>query len=215
MTDVTLQVDGPAAADRCLILAHGAGAAMDSPFMAAMAEGIAATGIRVVRFEFPYMAARREGRRPPPDRMPVLQAVYADVVTEVHRRFGPRVLVIGGKSMGGRVAVMMAGATGADAAVALGYPFHPAGRPGLDALRTGVVEAVTRPTLICQGERDALGDRAFIGGLTLSPAVQVAWLGDGDHSFKPRRASGLTEAGNWRVAIKAVAGFVAALPVTA
>jgi len=189
-------------------LAHGAGAAMDSPFMATMAAGLAKRGLRVARFEFPYMAARRAtGKRKPPDRAPVLHATWAAVIAALA---GDGPLVIGGKSMGGRIA-SEAAAAGAPVAgvVCLGYPFHPAGKP--ERLRTAHLAELAVPTLIVQGERDALGNRAEVAGYALSPAAELVWLPDGDHSFKPRKASGHSEAENLEAAVDAVACFVATL----
>ena len=122
-----LLVDGPADAAITLALAHGAGAAMDSPFMTAMAVRLADRGHRVVRFEFPYMAARRrDGRRRPPDRQPLLITTWRAVVAQLG---GAERVVIGGKSMGGRMASLLAAEDGARGLVCLGYPFHPPGRP--------------------------------------------------------------------------------------
>lgn len=180
---------------------------MDTPFMATMAHGLSGAGLLVVRFEFPFMAARREGRRPPPDRLPVLQAVFADVVAEVRRRYAPTTLAIGGKSMGGRVATLVADSLGVDGVMALGYPFHPSGKPELAEVRTGVVEHLQTPMLICQGERDSFGNRAFVADLALSPCVQIHWLPDGDHSLVPRKASGLSDLDNWRSAVAAMMAF--------
>lgn len=199
-------IAGPARARRTLVLAHGAGAAMDTPFMDAIATGVAAAGIRVVRFEFPYMAARREGRRPPPDREPVLRRSWEDVVGALGR---PERLVIGGKSMGGRIASMVADGLGVAGLVCLGYPFHPTGRPGV--LRVAHLEALRTPALIVQGERDPMGTRAEVEGYRLSTAIRLHWLADGDHSFKPRKASGETLEGHLADASAAVAAFVRSL----
>src|SRR4051812_22712440 len=95
--------NGPADA-RTLVLAHGAGAPMDSPFMNTFAKELAERGFRVVRFEFPYMAARRSGKKGPPDREPVLRSKWLKVID----RLGAERLVIGGKSMGGRIASLVA-----------------------------------------------------------------------------------------------------------
>ncbi|GMU39217.1 MAG: alpha/beta hydrolase [Chloroflexota bacterium] len=199
-------IAGPARARRTLVLAHGAGAAMDTPFMDAIATGVAASGIRVVRFEFPYMAARREGRRPPPDREPVLRRSWEDVAGALGR---PERLVIGGKSMGGRIASMVADGLGVAGLVCLGYPFHPTGRPGV--LRVAHLEALRTPALIVQGERDPMGTRAEVEGYRLSTAIRLHWLADGDHSFKPRKASGETLEGHLADASAAVAAFVRSL----
>jgi len=138
MKDGDLLIDGPKNATATVVLAHGAGAMMDSPFMNTIAEGLAKTGIRVVRFEFPYMRARREGgRRGAPDR----EAVLLDAWREMASRLGGGGrLVIGGKSMGGRIASMVADELGARGLVCLGYPFHPPGRPVHEA-SAGVADA--------------------------------------------------------------------------
>ena len=196
--------DGPARAGAVLVLAHGAGAPMDHPFMTAVAAGVAAAGIGVVRFEFPYMRRRREGVRPGPDRPHVLEQHWRDVVAAIDAP----ALFIGGKSMGGRIASLLADDLGVAGLVCLGYPFHPAGRP--DRLRTAHLRSLRTPSLICQGERDAMGRREEVESYALSPAIRLCWLPDGDHSFKPRKASGHTEAGNLTAAIEAVVAFIRA-----
>ena len=195
-----LLVDGQG---RPVVLAHGAGAPMDSPFMAAFAGGLAAAGLRVVRFEFPYMAGRRSGGRRPPDRQPVLLDTWRAVIDHVGRD-----AVIGGKSMGGRVASLVADETGVAGLVCLGYPFHAAGKA--DRPRVEHLAKLNTPTLICQGERDPMGNRDTVAGYNLSKNIRLHWLADGDHSFKPRKASGRTEAQNWAEAIAAVADFARA-----
>ncbi len=198
--------DGPTRARSILILAHGAGAPMDHPFMETVAGAVAAEGIRVVRFEFPYMAARREGRRPGPDREPALRDAWARVVAEVGK---PERTVIGGKSMGGRIASMVADELGVAGVVCLGYPFHPPGRP--ERLRTAHLEVLRTPALILQGERDSMGTRDDVAGYRLSSAVAVRWFEDGDHSLKPRKSSGHTEAEHLAEAARLTAEFVRTL----
>lgn len=175
--------------------AHGAGAPMDTPFMTFFAAGLASRGWRVVRFEFPYMAARRHGdRRLPPDRQPVLLETWRRVIETL----GPERLVIGGKSMGGRMASLIAdearaGGRGVRGLACLGYPFHPAGRP--ERLRTGHLATMATPCLICQGTRDALGNAEEVAGYTLSRSIRLHWAPDGDHDLKPRkRVTGLSHA---------------------
>lgn len=202
-----LVFDGPADAPWTVVLAHGAGAAMDSPFMETMAAHLAAHGLRVARFEFPYMAARRaDGRRRPPDRQPVLLDCWRAVVAHLG---APR-LIVGGKSMGGRMASMIADDQEVAGLVCLGYPFHPPGKP--EKLRTEHLADLRTPTLICQGERDTMGNRAEVDGYALSPAIRVAWLPDGDHSLKPRKASGHTETENLNSAATTIAAWVERLP---
>ncbi len=194
-------IDGPNDAAATLLLAHGAGAPMDSPFMAAIATGLAEKGWRVVRFEFPYMARMRTtGRRAAPDRLPTLLQAFREQVT---LEGDARPLVLGGKSMGGRVASLLLDALAAGGVVrgglCLGYPFHPPGKP--QQLRTEHLETLQTPALILQGERDPFGKPAEVAGYGLSPQVQIAWIPHGDHSFKPTRSSGLSEAGNWALAV--------------
>lgn len=200
--------DGPDGAATTVVLAHGAGAPMNTAWMNTVARGIASDDVRVARFEFPYMRARREtGRRGgAPDREPVLRDVWKEVVGKLG---GGARLVIGGKSMGGRIASMVADEVGARGVVCLGYPFHPPGRP--DKLRTKHLETLNTPALIVQGTRDAFGTAEDVAGYALSPRIRVHWIEDGDHSFKPRAASGRTEAGNLADAIAAVREFVEAL----
>ena len=205
MNEIPLLVDDPSGppAPLTVVLAHGAGAAMDSSFMNDMASGLAAGAFRVARFEFPYMQeTRRSGRRTRPDAPAVLEAAWMQVIEQLG---GPRGLVIGGKSMGGRIASMVADRAGVRGLVCLGYPFHPAGAPG--TLRVAHLAELRTPTLILQGERDTLGSREEIEGYRLSGAIRVSYLVDGDHSFKPRKASGSTYAGNMAEAVSRAVEF--------
>ncbi len=202
-------IDGPASAPATLLLAHGAGAPMDSPFLQTMASGLAALGWRVVRFEFPYMAkARQSGQRRAPDRQPVLLQSWRDQVAAAASQ-GP--LFLGGKSMGGRMASLVLEEQAQAAAVlgclCLGYPFHPPGKP--ESLRIAHLETLTQPVLVVQGERDSFGRRSEVEGYGLSSAVQVHWIPDGDHSFKPTKRSGLSESANLQEAIAAADQFMA------
>jgi uncharacterized protein len=194
--------DGPEGAP-LVALAHGAGAPMDSPFLATVAAGLAARGLRVLRFEFPYMAARRRGERRPPDREPVLRATWAAVADELG---GAARVVFAGKSLGGRIASLVADELGARAVVAFGYPFHPPQEPA--KLRTAHLAELTTPMLILQGTRDPFGGREEVADYRLSPAIELHWLEDGDHSFVPRLRSGHTEAEHLAAAVAAAAEFI-------
>jgi predicted alpha/beta-hydrolase family hydrolase len=197
-------VDGPEAASITMALAHGAGAPMDSPFLTFFAKGLAAQGHRVVRFEFPYMAAhRRDGNRRPPDRPNVLLDTWQSVID----RLGAERLVIGGKSLGGRMASMIADAAGVQGLVCLGYPFHPPGQP--EKLRIAHLRSLGTRALILQGSRDPFGTREEVVRLPLSPAIRFHFLEDGDHGFAPRAASGRTERQNWQQALDELARFLA------
>lgn len=203
---------GPDEAAWTLILAHGAGQGMDSPFMAAFAEGLTARGagiggLQVIRFEFPYMQeARRQSASRPPDREPVLLECWRHVIAQLEAGGCARDrLVIGGKSLGGRMASLIADEQGVAGLVCLGYPFHPPGRP--ERLRTAHLQTLRTPTLICQGARDPFGPLAEVAGYVLSPAIRFCWLADGGHSFEPGKSSGRTETENRQVAMDAIIGF--------
>lgn len=202
--DIMLQIDGPKKASHTIALAHGAGAPMDSSFMEFFAKELAKKrGFRVVRFEFPYMAAKREsGKSKPPDREPVLRETWLNVI----KKIGPENLVIGGKSMGGRIASLVADIAGVTGLVCLGYPFHPVGKP--DKLRVEHLRTIKTPTLIIQGERDSFGTRDEMAKYKLSHKIKVKWMKDGDHSFTPRKSSGTTEEKNWLAAIDEIEKFV-------
>lgn len=176
---------------------------MDTPFLTTVARGLGERGIRVVRFEFPYMAARREGKRGGPDRQPVLLDSWRRVVAELG---GGEGLFIGGKSMGGRMATLVADELQVRGLVCFGYPFHPPGQPG--KLRTEHLEALRTPALILQGERDPFGTVADVAGYSLSNAIRVEWIDDGDHSLHPRASSGMTERQNLERAIELAAAFI-------
>ncbi len=199
--------DGPTTAARSIVLAHSAGAPMDSPFMQTIAAGLAATGIRAVRFEFPYMSRRREtGARGAPDPQRILVQSWRDTIDELG---GANRMVIGGKSLGGRIASMVADEAGVLGLVCLGYPFHPPTRP--EQTRVKHLEDLRTPALFLQGARDKFGLPEEVGGYALSSAIRIEWLEDGDHSFKPRVRSGRTEAENLQRAVELIAGFIAAL----
>ena len=197
--------DGPVKST--LILAHGAGAPMDSAFMEDMAQRLAARGVAVVRFEFAYMAARREdGRRRPPNPQAQLLACWKEIHALVRQQVTGR-LAIGGKSMGGRMASLLADELGADALVCLGYPFHAVGKA--EKPRVAHLADLKTPTLIVQGERDPMGDRLTVAGYSLSDVIRLHWLAAADHDLKPLKASGLTHGQHLDSAADAVAEFVA------
>lgn len=187
-----------------LVLAHGAGAGMDSEFMDFVAQGVAQQGIEVIRFEFPYMQQRRTtGKKRPPDKQSILLQSWFEILADLS---GSEKVVIGGKSMGGRMASMVAAQQSVRGLVCLGYPFHPARKP--ESLRTEHLPAINCPTLFVQGERDALGNKLEVAEYDLPPTVEWCWLPDGDHDFKPRVRSGYTHLENLNAAVKRVAEFV-------
>jgi len=191
-----------------LILAHGAGAPMDSPFMQCVAQSLAARGVQVVRFEFAYMAQRRvDGRKRPPNPQAQLLQQWREVYAQVRQQVaGP--LAIGGKSMGGRMASLLADELGAAALVCLGYPFHAAGKP--EKPRVAHLAELRTPTLIVQGERDALGNLQTVAGYNLSPAVELHWLPAADHDLKPLKASGFTHEQHLDTTVRLIVDFLTA-----
>jgi len=199
--------DGPAKAKITLVLAHGAGVAMDSPFMTAIAQGVAVNGVKVVRFEFPYMERRRaNGKGGAPDQERILLQAWRDTIAELGGSTG---LVIGGKSLGGRIASIVADEAEVRGLVCLGYPFHPPGKP--TGNRTKHLEFLRTPALILQGTRDPFGSPGDVKRYRLSPKIRVEWIEDGDHSFRPRASSGRNEADNLSLAITLVKDFIALL----
>jgi predicted alpha/beta-hydrolase family hydrolase len=186
-------IDGPDRAKHTILLAHGAGGPMDSPAMTAAAKTLAASGFRVARFEFAYMARRRSsaGRKPPP-RAETLCPEYFAAIDALGAK---RPLIIGGKSMGGRIASMIADDLHAAGRImgllCLGYPFHPIGNP--EQLRTAHLAKMKTPALIAQGTRDPFGTREEVSTYALSKSIEILWLEDGDHDLKPRqRISGFS-----------------------
>ena len=166
------------------VLAHGAGAPQKHPFMVATAKGLAARGVSVVTFDFPYMRERRHV----PDKAPVLESAFRDAIDATREWSGAKDVFIGGKSMGGRMATHL-GAQGLDGLlgiVALGYPLHPPGRP--DKPRTEHLPSIRVPVLIVQGERDTFGTpdelRPVIA--TMKTKVTLHVVTGGDHSLTVR-----------------------------
>jgi len=202
---MSLIFNGPESARVTILLAHGAGAPMDSNSMNAAAGALADAGFRVARFEFAYMAARREGQRKPPPRAETLCPEYVAAVDALSV-VGP--LIIGGKSMGGRVASMVADELfhpkRISGLLCLGYPFHPPAKP--TQLRTKHLGELVTPTLIVQGTRDEFGTRDEVGAYQLSDRIEICWLEDGEHDLKPRKSvSGFSAADHLKTMADTVA----------
>jgi predicted alpha/beta-hydrolase family hydrolase len=203
---VEFLIDGPVRAKSTILLAHGAGGPMDSAVMTAAARALADAGFRVARFEFDYMAVRRRSAaRKPPPRAEKLCPEYLAAIDALKAK-GP--LIIGGKSMGGRIASMIADDLHAAGRIkgllCLGYPFHPPGKA--EQLRTAHLARMKTPALIVQGTRDPFGTRQEVSTYTLSKAIKILWLEDGDHDLKPRkRVSGFSAADHLKTAAQAAA----------
>lgn len=186
-----------------LILAHGAGADSQSEFMQFMQREITSDKINVITFDFPYMQRRQQtGKKSPPDRMPKLIESFSEQVRQVTSD----VIIIGGKSMGGRVATMIADELKVDGVIAMGYPFHPPGKP--EKPRTEHLADLQTPTLILQGTRDPFGKPDEVAGYQLSPQISVEWLEDGNHSFETLKRSKLTTEDTWHLAAQKAQLFI-------
>lgn len=176
--------DGPGVV---AILAHGAGSHMEQKTLEWLADIVREAGARVVRFNFLY---RAEGRGMP-DRMPVLKETYAAVIASVLERLTPGRLVIGGHSMGGRVATMLeADSRHADGLLLFGYPLHPAGEPS--KLRDAHLPSIQTPALQFSGTEDALCTRELMEAAALPPSWTIHWLDGADHSYAIKKSSGRT-----------------------
>jgi predicted alpha/beta-hydrolase family hydrolase len=209
--------EGPAEASRLVLLAHGAGAGMAHPFLAHVASWLAARGHRVVRFQFPYMEEQvRTDQRRPPDRQPTCVATWRALVAAA-RGLAPRgkMMFLAGKSMGARMAThFLAEAADTRAAVPpirggvwLGFPLHPAGRPGTERARH--LGSVVVPQLFVSGTRDELARPDLLRGVVaeLGARAKLVWVEGGDHSLATRRKEPLRGAEAW---LAEVEHFVAA-----
>ena len=171
------------------VCAHGAGGHKDDRGMTRAAQTLEAAGFSVVRFNFPY----REKGSGRPDPMPVLKASIAEAAARTRRELAPRRLVIGGRSMGGRAASMLA-ADGfpCDGLLLLAYPLHPAGQP--EKLRDAHLARIGIPVLCLNGTRDALCDRNLMEPIVSAlNRWQMHWLEGADHSFHVLKSSGRTD----------------------
>lgn len=203
MAVVPLQIEGPKKAKTCIVLTHGAGESSNSTFLSYFAGKLVEMRHRVVRFDFPYMVGRnRDGRRRPPDKEEVLRETWKSVVESLpYER-----IVIGGKSMGGRIATLVADELGVAGVVCLGYPFHPTGQP--EKLRVEHLQSLSTPTLIVQGENDPFGDREEVETFSLSSSIQIHWVPEGDHGYNVKRGSSRTLDQNLKNATRAVEQFL-------
>lgn len=180
----TVRYPAEGSADAVLVLGHGAGAGQKHPFMVATAKGLAARRISVVTFDFPYMRARRSV----PDKAPILEQSFRDVLDATREWAGRTAMFLGGKSMGGRMATHLGaqGVTGVQGIIALGYPLHPPGRP--DKPRTEHLPSIRVPVLIVQGERDTFGTPSELEPViaTMETKVTLHVVAGGDHSLTIR-----------------------------
>jgi len=204
---MTLVFDGPKTGP-LFVFAHGAGAPLSSAFMELVSKGLAEQGIRVARFNFHYMQQRIEcGHRRPPERAPQLVKQFGELIQQIDQP-----MVIGGKSMGGRIATLLAAEKALPfisyikGIACLGYPFHPQGKP--EQLRVEHLSDIDLPLAIIQGARDKLGCNEEVRGYALPETIQWCWLEDGDHDFKPRIKSGFTHEQHINTCIRYLASYI-------
>ena len=193
-----------------VIFAHGAGADMNHQYIEELVQLMNAQQLNVLRFNFPFMDKRKlDGKRRPPDRMPALVACYQSILANVTTTLP---IYIAGKSMGGRVAAILAGDKDLMKAhlirgvICLGYPFHPVKKP--EKLRLVPLQETQLPVLILQGQRDALGSEIEINEYEVSTYCQLHFFNDGDHDLKPRVKSGYNLKQHQSAAVNTMRRFI-------
>lgn len=191
------------------LLAHGAKKGMATPFMETMAKGLVESGVRVVRFHFPFMEESiKKGIKIPADGGKVMRKCFSDLIIHAIEKEGVPAsqIIIGGKSTGGRIASMIADRHKVAGLICYGYPFHPPKLP--TTMRIRPLKKINTPTLICQGERDPNGRRNEIMHLGLPESVEIKWISNGDNSFRPGRYSPRSLEENMQEAIDASNAFI-------
>ncbi len=191
------------------LLAHGPSKGMASPFMETIAKGVVAAGVRVVRFHFPYMEdTLQTGKEKPVNQRRILKKCFSEVITHCieKERCSSKYIIIGGKSMGARIASIVADEHKVAGVICLGYPFHPLEKP--EKFRIKHLRNIQTPTLICQGERDQFGTREEVQQQILSKSVKFHWLEKCDHNFRPSRRSNRTLDENLEDVIHACNNFI-------
>jgi hypothetical protein len=198
------------------VLAHGAGAGCDHPFFEQLVQYLNQQQLSVVLFDFPYMQKRKLlGTKRPPDRLPILLSHYHQIIELLMQEFVNIPVLIGGKSMGSRVAATLLSSEEFQQSTAyqsiaglvcLGYPFHPIGKP--ENLRLQPLQQLKKPTLIVQGERDKLGDKPEVVQYHLPEQVMIHWLAAADHDLKPLKLSGYSHQQHLATAATVIRHFV-------
>ncbi|WP_251359137.1 alpha/beta family hydrolase [Kangiella sp. TOML190] len=189
------------------IFAHGAGADSQSEFMTTLAKLIRCQQLNVIRFDFPYMQRRQfTGKKSPPDRMDKLQNAFIEQIETIKADTNGEQIFIGGKSMGGRVATMIADQVSVAGVVCFGYPFHPPGKP--EKLRTEHLQTLQTPCLILQGERDTFGKVDEVSTYGLAPSIDVRWFKDANHSLETLKRSEISTEQSWQLAANQAQNFM-------
>ena len=208
-TRVSARWLAPPGARLCYVMAHGAGSGMDHPFMQAAAAGLATDGVATMRYQFPY---RERGSRRP-DAPPVCHATVRAAVAEAQRRAPSAALFAGGRSFGGRMTSQtqaLAPLPAVRGLVFLGFPLHPAERPGLE--RAAHLEGISVPMLFVQGRRDELAQPVLLEQVLqrLQKRATVHWIDGADHAFHVLARSGRKDADVRHALLTDVAAWMAA-----
>lgn len=206
---VSRAVGVDASAADALVLAHGAGGDMHEVLLSHLCTELPAAGVTTVKFNFPY----REARRRVPDPAPVLERAFREVLAQIRSDVGPRRIVVGGKSMGGRIASHLA-AQGDDVAglLLLGYPLHPPGKP--TQLRSAHLPQIRCPILFVEGTRDPFCPLSTLQDVlrTVTAPVTLHVIDGGDHSFRVPKSTGRSAADIKREILDVVKGWLASKP---
>jgi len=182
---------------------------MATPFMDTIARGIINAGVRVVRFHFPFMEETlRTGMEIPPNSRKILKQCFSEVIMHCleAERCPSKYIIIGGKTMGARIASIVADEHKVAGVICLGYPFHPLKKPKY--FRIKHLRSIQTPTLICQGERDPFGRREEVQQRIFSKSIKFHWLADSDNNFKPGRLSDRTYDENMEDIIRVCNRFI-------
>lgn len=216
--DVSGLLIRPSGASSLLVLGHGAGAGMTHPFLQAFADRLAERGAATLRYQFPYMeAATKSKKRRRPDFAPVLEATVRSAVAAALEHAGDLPVFAGGKSMGGRMtsrAEAKAPLAGVRGLVLLGFPLHPAGKPGVE--RAEHLADVKRPMLFLQGDRDRLAELGLLEPVLeqLDSRPHLHVVAGGDHSFQVLKRSGRTAEDVLDELVEVTTGWIAEVLVS-
>jgi hypothetical protein len=203
MQKINFIINGKKSSKHTIILAHSAGESMSSEFMNYFSENLSDIGFYCIRFQFPFMTKQvKEEKKYPPDKLQILVNTWNSVL----KIFDRKKIIIGGKSMGGRVATLIADSQNVNGVIALGYPFI--STTGNIKNRIEHLKNIKTPTLICQGENDKLGKKEFIDKLQLSKNIKLHWIKESNHSLVPLKRSGKTSKECWNECIIEIKNFV-------
>lgn len=190
-----------------IVFAHGAGAGPESEFMCSISTFLAQKGHKVHRFAFPYwQKIEQSGKKRPPDQRNVLDAAFIEQVRIVQQEADDIPLFVMGKSMGARVAFRCADAVDAKAAIGLGFPFYPPGKP--EKHRLGELANQRPENFVLHGTRDSFGKPDWVAAQQLPANLQLEWFTDGDHDLRLPKRSGFSQAEAWQLVARSIDRFV-------